>query len=152
MDPIEPTAKAPNKGKGKSIGIWINEPQALPSKPIQPFISKLDLDLEKARKEKQDLAKELDKVENEAQAAKTRRKIQFIKSNSALASWPNFSIPSATPTPASGPIISTQGISQFSPATSSTISTKIPFVQPQQSQAALVNQANIASTLNFSGF
>ena len=38
-------------------------------------MSKLDLDLEKARKEKEDLAKELEKVENEAQVAKTRRKI-----------------------------------------------------------------------------
>lgn len=31
-------------------------------------MSKLDLDLEKARKEKEDLAKELEKVENKAQA------------------------------------------------------------------------------------
>ena len=48
-------------------------------------MSKLGLDLEKAKKEKEDLVKELAKVENEAQATETRRKIQFIKSNSALA-------------------------------------------------------------------
>ena len=38
-------------------------------------MSKLDLDLEKARKEEEDLANELEKVENEAQAAETKRKI-----------------------------------------------------------------------------
>ena len=69
-------------------------------------MSKLDLDLEKDRKEKKDLAKELEKVENEAQATKTRRKIQFIKSNFALASWPNLSTLVAIFVPTCGPVIS----------------------------------------------
>ncbi len=64
-----------DKGKGKATGIQINEPQVLPRKSLKSFMSKLDLDLEKARKEKGDLAKELEKVGNEAQATKTRRKI-----------------------------------------------------------------------------
>ena len=109
VDPIEPIAKATDKKKAKAIGIQINEPHALPSKPIQPTMSKLDLDLEKARKENEDLAKELERVENEAQATETRRKIQFLKSNSTLASWPNLSIPTpafSTPALASGPTIS----------------------------------------------
>ena len=79
---MEPT----NKGKGKAIGIQINEPQATLNKYMNPPMSILDLGLEKSRKEKEDLAKELEKVENEAQAIKTRRKIYFIKSNSTLAS------------------------------------------------------------------
>ena len=78
-----------DKGKGKAIGIQINEPQVLPRKTINPPMTKLDLDLEKARKEKEDLAKELEKVENEAHVAETWRKIQFLKSSFALASWPN---------------------------------------------------------------
>lgn len=69
-------------------------------------MSKLDLDLEKARKEKEYLSKELEKVENEAQAVEIRRKIQFIKSNSSLASWPNLSTQIATSTPACRPIVS----------------------------------------------
>ena len=96
-------------------------------------MSKLDLDLEKARKEKEDLAKELEKVENEAQATKTRRKIQFIKSNSTLASWPNLSILATIPIPTSGPLILIQGTSQVVLALSCTISTKVPFAQPQKS-------------------
>ena len=47
-------------------------------------MTQLDLELEKSRKEREDLAKELEKVENEAQAAEARRKIMFIKSNSGL--------------------------------------------------------------------
>ena len=106
MDPIEPTMKITAKGKGKAIGIQINQPQALIRKSINPSMSKLVLDLEKVRKEKEELAKELEKVENEAQATKIRRKIEFIKSNFALASWPNLSIPTTTPIPASSPLIS----------------------------------------------
>ena len=49
-------------------------------------MSKADLYLEKARKEKKDLAKEIEKVDDEAQLVETRRKIQFIKSNSSSAS------------------------------------------------------------------
>ena len=75
VDPVEPIVKVIDKKKGKAIGIQINEPQALPRKSINPPMSKLDLYLEKARKEKEDLAKELEKVENEALATKTRRKI-----------------------------------------------------------------------------
>ena len=67
--------KATNKGKGKSIGVQINEPQVLPSKSMNPSMSKLDLELEKARKEKEDLAKDLEKVENESQVAEIRRKM-----------------------------------------------------------------------------
>ena len=37
-------------------------------------MSNIDLDLERARKEREDLAKELEKVKNEAQAIETRRK------------------------------------------------------------------------------
>lgn len=148
MDLVEPTTKALDKGKGKAVGIQINELQALPRKPIQPSM----LDLEKVRKEKEDLAKELEKVENEAQATETRRKIQFIKSNFALASWPNLSIPPAILAPVSGPIISTQGIPQSAPTSSSTIGTQVPFVPPQQSQAAPLSQANIARYLKCSWF
>ena len=51
-------------------------------------MSKLDLDLERAKKEK-DLAKELENVENEVQVVETRRKIQFMNFNSTLALWNN---------------------------------------------------------------
>ena len=43
-------------------------------------MSKLDLELEKAMKEKEDLAKELKKVENEAATVEMRRHIAFLKS------------------------------------------------------------------------
>ena len=94
---------------------------------------KLDLDFEKARKEKEELVKELEKVENEAQAIESRRKIQFIKSNSTLASWPNLSIPVTIVVPTSGPLILIQGTSKEVPNMSSTISTQVPFSQPQRS-------------------
>ena len=80
-NPVEPIVKITDKGKGKTMGIQINEPQVLSSNSTNPSMSKLDLELEKARKEKEDLAKELEKVENEAQAVETKRKIQFIKFN-----------------------------------------------------------------------
>ena len=102
---MEPPLKQIDKGKGKSIGIQTNEPQDLPRKSINPPISKLDLDLEKARKKK-DLANELEKVENEAQVVETRRKIQFIKSNFTFVSWPNLSTQTTTYVPTCGPVIS----------------------------------------------
>lgn len=90
-----------DKGKKKAVGVQINEPH--PSSKSTTFtISKLDLDLEKARKEKDDLAKELEKVENEAQVVESRRKIQFIKPNSTLAAQP-------TQTPLVVPTISSMG-------------------------------------------
>lgn len=55
-----------NKGKQKVVGIHINEPQVIPNKSTNLFMSKVDLYLEKAKKEREDLAKELEKVENEA--------------------------------------------------------------------------------------
>ena len=51
---MEPTMKPINKGKGKAIGIQINELQATLRKCINPPMSKLDLDLGKAKKEKED--------------------------------------------------------------------------------------------------
>ena len=50
---------------------------------------KLDLDLDKAKKQREELAKDLEKVESKAKVVETRRKIHFIKFTSALASWPN---------------------------------------------------------------
>ena len=63
-----------DKGKQKVVGVQINEPH-LPNKSIPLVISKLDLDLEKSRKEKEYLTKELERVENEAQEVEARRKI-----------------------------------------------------------------------------
>ena len=63
--------KNPDEGKQKVVGIQINEPQMPSNKPV---MSKLDLELEKAKKEKEDLAKELEKVENEVQAQKPEGK------------------------------------------------------------------------------
>ena len=60
------------------VGIQINEPMVTTKNNLA--ISKIDLELEKARQEKEDLAKELEKVENEATAAKMRRQIAFLKS------------------------------------------------------------------------
>lgn len=83
-------------------------------------MSKLDLELEKARKEKEDLAKELEKVENEAQAVETRREIQFIKSNYALTSWKNMPTLAPTSIPTFGLTVPSQNMSQSVPASSST--------------------------------
>ena len=60
-------------------------------------MTKLDLELEKSRKEREDLAKELEKLENEAQAVEARRKIMFIKSNFATTVQPSQP-PQALPT------------------------------------------------------
>ena len=89
VDHVEPTMKLINKGKGKSIRMQINEPQPIPGRSVNPPMSKLDIYLEKARQEKEDLAKDLEKVKNKDESAETRRKIQFIKSNFSLVSWPN---------------------------------------------------------------
>ena len=43
-------------------------------------MSRLDMEFEKPRKEKEDLAKELEKVENEAATEEMRRQITFLKS------------------------------------------------------------------------
>ena len=83
-------------------------------------MSKMDLDLEKARKEKEDLAKDLEKVENKAQAIETTREIQFIKSNSTLASWPKFSTQTTNSMPTCGLVISSQDMSPSTPISSST--------------------------------
>ena len=72
-----------DKGKQKPIGVQINEPQPL-SNSIPCGMTQLDLELEKSRKEREDFAKELEKVENEAQVAESRRRIIFINSNSTL--------------------------------------------------------------------
>ena len=48
-------------------------------------MSKLDLQLERARQEKDDLAKELEKAENEADTKEIRRHILFLKSTSTKA-------------------------------------------------------------------
>ena len=65
------------------VGIHISEPMVTTKNNI--VMSKIDLELEKARKEKEDLAKELEKVENEAIAAKMRRQISFLKSTQSQA-------------------------------------------------------------------
>ena len=52
------------------------------------------------------MEKEVEKDENEAQVEETRRKIQFIKSNFSLASWPNLSTQNKTSMPTCGPVIS----------------------------------------------
>lgn len=87
-DIIDLIVKNLDKGKKKVLGIQINEPQM----PINKFVmSKLDLQFKKEKKEKENLAKELEKVENEAQAIETMRKIHFIKSTCSLESWLNQS-------------------------------------------------------------
>ena len=48
-------------------------------------MQKIDLELEKDRQEKEDLAKELEKVENEAVVVEMRRKITFLKSTQSQA-------------------------------------------------------------------
>ena len=60
------------------VGIQINELVVIAKNNL--VMSKLDLELEKAKKEKEDLAKELEKAENEAVAAEMKRQIAFLKS------------------------------------------------------------------------
>ena len=48
-------------------------------------MSKIDLELEKARQDKDELAKELEKAENEATTTEMRRQIAFLKSTQSQA-------------------------------------------------------------------
>ena len=108
-----------DKGKQKASGVQINEP-LLPSESIPYGMTKLDLELEKSRKEREDLAKELEKVENEAQATEARRRIMFIKSNSTLIVQPSQP-PQALPTaPGVGTLIVGQNAPFFPPFTTPT--------------------------------
>ena len=52
-------------------------------------MSKLDLELEREKKQREDTTKELEKVENEDEVTEIRRKIHFLKSTSSLTSWQN---------------------------------------------------------------
>ena len=128
--PLETTVEEPQrrdleKGKQKVVGVQINEPQPL-SKSIPCGMTQLDLELEKSRKEREDLAKELEKVENEAQAAEARRKIMFIKSNSALtvqSSQPPLVLPSA---PVVGALTVGQSAPLFPPLTTPVVASHFP--------------------------
>ena len=60
------------------IGIQINEPMVRTKNNL--VMSKLDLELEKSRQEKEDLDKELEKAENEVALIEIRRQIAFLKS------------------------------------------------------------------------
>ena len=60
------------------VGIQINEPMVTTKNNL--VMSKIELELERARKEKEDLAKELEKVENEAVVVKMKRQISFFRS------------------------------------------------------------------------
>ena len=82
---VEPVAKVVDKGKQKVVGIQINEHVATEKNTL--VMSKLDLELEKARKERQDLDKELEKVENEAATTEMRRQIAFLKSTQSQANY-----------------------------------------------------------------
>ena len=64
LNNVKPIAKVIDKGKKKVVAIQINELVITTKNTL--VMSKLDLELEKARQEKEDLAKELEKVENEA--------------------------------------------------------------------------------------
>lgn len=66
LELVHLTKKHTDTGKKRVVGIQINEPQAVPRKYVNSPMSKLDVDLEKAKKEKEDLVKELEKLENEA--------------------------------------------------------------------------------------
>ena len=52
-------------------------------------MSKLDMELEKHRKEKEDLVKELEKAKNETATTEMRRQISFLKSTQSQASYTN---------------------------------------------------------------
>ena len=83
-------------------------------------MKKLDLELEKLRKE-EDLSKELEKVENEAQVVESRWKIMFIKSNSALTVKPSQPPQSLPTTLGVGTLIVGQNVPLFPPLTTPTI-------------------------------
>lgn len=68
------------------MGIQINEPHVPPKNIV---ISKIYLELERTKNKREDIAKELEKFENEVEVAKTRRKIHLLKSNPSLTTWKN---------------------------------------------------------------
>lgn len=68
--------------KKKLNGAKINE-IVFVSKNV-PTMSKIYLELEKAKKEREDIAKELKKVENEAQVVEMGKKILFLIYTSSL--------------------------------------------------------------------
>ena len=65
------------------VGIQINEPMVTTKNNL--VMSKIELELERARKEKEDLAKELEKEKNEVVAAKMKRQIVFLRSTQSQA-------------------------------------------------------------------
>ena len=67
-----------DKGKQKMVRIHINEPVVTTKNNL--VMSKMDLELEQARQEKEELAKELEKIENEVTGTEMRRQITFLKS------------------------------------------------------------------------
>ena len=127
------------------MGVQINEPQPF-SKSFPCGMTQLDLELEKSRKERENLANELEKVENEAQAAEARRKIMFIKSNSAQTVQPTqlpFVLPPA-------PVVSAPTVAQsaplFPPFTTPAVTTHFPSLQlPHQTHPPVQNQVMGAS-------
>ena len=142
--PLETTVEEPqrrdlDKGKQKVVGVQINEPHPL-SKSTPCVMIKLDLALEKSIKEKEDLAKELEKVENEAQAAEARRKIMFIKSNSSLTVQPSQP-PQALPTTLGvGTFTVGQNAPLFPPFTTPIVTSQFPLLQlPHQTQIPFQN-------------
>ena len=74
----KPIAKVMDKGKQKVVGIQINEPVIIAKNTL--VMSKLELELESARKEKEDLVKELEKYENEFVSKEMTRQFSFVKS------------------------------------------------------------------------
>ena len=72
---------------------------------------KIDIELEKAEKEREDLVKEPEKVENEVEAVEIRRKIHILKSTSDLASWPNQTSQPITYVPTCRPVVNSQSFS-----------------------------------------
>lgn len=79
------------------VGIQINKHVARPI--IPPYVSSEDIEMEKKRKLKDDLDRELERVEVEASIAETRRKIQFLKASSTNTLGPStieIGMPSTT--------------------------------------------------------
>ena len=74
---VEHATKVMDKEKKKVVGIQINELVIVAKNTL--VMLKLDLKFERAKKEKEDLAKELEKVENEVVAQEMSRKIVFLK-------------------------------------------------------------------------
>ena len=82
-DNVEPATKVIDKGKQKMVRIHINEPVVTTKNNL--VMSKMDLELEQARQEKEELAKELEKIENEVTGTEMRRQITFLKSTQSQA-------------------------------------------------------------------